>query len=476
MLLLLGAALPAQAARPVVAVFTLESKKARLSADDLDALSEFLGGKLTESGRYQVVPRSELKAALSAEKKASYKACYADACQIEVGKELAAEKTLAGSISKLGSKCIVTLKLYDLQNATNEAAGTHKGGCTVDDGVASLEQALLRMLGAPAPRPAGGYDAILEHAERVTVATAEASAAAAKDREAREAQIEADWAKVQKIATTAALPTPERLAVVQVFLRDYPEDNPRRVEAEVFARVLTQGEDPPAPVDGMVYVPSAELAMGCRRAVDSECFDNEETRKVNVRAFWIDRLEVTAAEYAACVAAGACKAPKTSEACTAGAAGLERHPINCIDQRQAQAYCSFVSKRLPTEEEWELAAGGTDGRKYSWGSAPFAKVAATNIADLSARDAKPRWDFVVGFRDGYAQTAPVGRFPADASPYGALDMMGNVSEWTSTRVKGKFWAARGGSWQSRPRHARVSFRNWFEAHLLGPNVGVRCAR
>lgn len=131
----------AQAQKPVVAVFQIENR-ARLKAKDVATLTDYIETRLAETGAYRVVPRSELKAALTTKKNESYKACYDEACQIEIGKEVAAEKTLATKISKLGSKCLITTKLFDLRSSASEGAGTATGECALDNIVALLDKAL----------------------------------------------------------------------------------------------------------------------------------------------------------------------------------------------------------------------------------------------------------------------------------------------------------------------------------------------
>ncbi|MEQ9504450.1 MAG: DsbA family protein [Deltaproteobacteria bacterium] len=142
LLLLMPAVTNAAPSRPVVAVFDIEAKGVRFSADELGSLSDYVSAQLSASGAFEVVPRTELKRALSAQKKESYRACYDEYCQIEIGKEVAAEKSVAGSVSKFGKSCIVTLRLFDLVKATAEAAGTRRGGCSPDAVLTSLEAAV----------------------------------------------------------------------------------------------------------------------------------------------------------------------------------------------------------------------------------------------------------------------------------------------------------------------------------------------
>jgi formylglycine-generating enzyme required for sulfatase activity len=140
------------------------------------------------------------------------------------------------------------------------------------------------------------------------------------------------------------------------------------------------------------------------------------------------------------------------------------HPINCIEWKQAVAYCKWTGKRLPTEQEWEYAARGTDGRKWPWGNEkPDAKRACL---------------------DGKEGTCPVGRFPSDASPFGVLDMEGNVGEWTSSPIwecaddtkcdhifRGDGWRGRGFEVYHRPVPLDDD-----PPLKLGPHIGFRCVK
>lgn len=127
-----------------------------------------------------------------------------------------------------------------------------------------------------------------------------------------------------------------------------------------------------------------------------------------------------------------------------------------MDWGQAQTYCKWVEKRLPTEAEWEKAARGTERRVYPWGNEWDAKKA--NV--------------------GSSGTVAVGSYPEGASPYGALDMIGNVWEWTADwyDAERKFRSVRGGSWDDLPGVARVSSRYRVTPGIRDGLIGFRCVQ
>ncbi len=156
----------AAAEKPIVAVFDMEQKGVSLPAGTLDRLTDYLGSLLTKHG-YQVVPRAQLKQRLLEEKKESYRQCYDTSCQIEIGKEMAAQKSLSSQVMKTGRKCTVTLTLFDLKRAASERAGDGEGGCDEDGVFESLKEAVAELAGAAqaglaeedlGARPAGGFE------------------------------------------------------------------------------------------------------------------------------------------------------------------------------------------------------------------------------------------------------------------------------------------------------------------------------
>ncbi|MCK6551397.1 hypothetical protein L6R52_36515 [Myxococcota bacterium] len=143
------APLPAEAARPVVAVFDIYDArtKGKFAPDVVQQLNTYLLAKLAEAQTYQVVPREQVLAAISAAKKDTYKACVDEKCQIELGKELAAEKSLGTQIIRIGDKCVVTSTLYDLKTAVSEGAATKRAPCDQDAMLDALD-AIVEQLSA----------------------------------------------------------------------------------------------------------------------------------------------------------------------------------------------------------------------------------------------------------------------------------------------------------------------------------------
>jgi formylglycine-generating enzyme required for sulfatase activity len=226
--------------------------------------------------------------------------------------------------------------------------------------------------------------------------------------------------------------------------------------------------------DGMLRLPGGRFLMG---SLDPKAPPNERPAHLEtVAPFWIDRTEVTVGAYAACVDKHVCRAPAKSSATCTFEMGDPLLPMSCVHFADAEAYCRGMGKRLPREVEWEYAARGTGKAAFPWGgSVSGCYAAATLRHDATGRTCTG------------TKPARVGTHPLGASPFGVLDMCGNVEEWTSdwyaesvangaTPTSGASHTLRGGGWLSTPSMSKTTSRNWGSVVEAGANVGFRCAR
>ncbi len=232
-----------------------------------------------------------------------------------------------------------------------------------------------------------------------------------------------------------------------------------------------------ARADSEVYVPAGEFGRGCTYDFNNGKCDNDASpiTLTYLDAFYIDRTEVTNAQYRACVTAGACQPPLKERSASRPDyytnPAYNHHPVIHVDWVRAHRYCQWAGKRLPTEAEWEKAARGTDLRWYPWGNeAPTCD--RINFAYIASGDPY-RLNPCVG------DTVAVGSYPNNASPYGALDMVGNVREWVSDFYQKPYYPdaayfnPQGPSDGGAKGEKLVRGGSWADQHIEGNNVWVR---
>ena len=222
-----------------------------------------------------------------------------------------------------------------------------------------------------------------------------------------------------------------------------------------------------SPKDGMVmvYVPAGDFEMGSEAGI----MDEVPVHTVYLVSYWIDQTEVTFGQYRQFV-------EEDGYTGRNGCGDGDEYPVACVDWYDAQAYCEWTGKRLPTEAEWEKAARGTDGRTYPWGEG------------LNCQRAQ--------FGSCAGDALPVGSLPAGASPYGALDMAGNVREWVADWYDSGYYSIsllrnpigpqegesrvlRGGSWHYYEKggwDVRSADRFRYYPSLSSDYYGFRCVR
>jgi formylglycine-generating enzyme required for sulfatase activity len=239
-------------------------------------------------------------------------------------------------------------------------------------------------------------------------------------------------------------------------------------QREALQELAQRGVLPP---EGMVLIPAGEFLMGAEDGLP----DARPPHRTHLSSYWIDKYEVTNAQYRLCVQSGVCSSPKDSKAF----ADPQRaqHPVTNLTWGQARTFCQWSGRRLPTEAEWEKAARGTDGRRYPWGNS--VEVIRSRLKDQDIKASS----------NG---TIPVGSQPETVSPYGVFDLVGNAWEWVKDwyaedfyatapshdpqgPLRGSFRVLRGGDWSQSPLELRTSYRAWDEMTYWGPTLGFRCA-
>jgi formylglycine-generating enzyme required for sulfatase activity len=323
-------------------------------------------------------------------------------------------------------------------------------------------------------------------------------------RAAYQSKLEQTWTSVQGAVQQASGDPKSRLSTLNRFLQDFPEDNQRRNEAERLIEQIQreakqkeprepkQTEIARAPIydagrelesnlsreitgrDGapMVLIPSGEFVMGSLAASDER-----PAHRVSLDAYYIDTFEVTISRYA-----------KFLETVTTQQAPQQWNTVNLTEDGDrpiigvnwwdADAYCRWTEKRLPTEAEWEKAARGTDGRKYPWG-------------DEEPREGMANYSRCCGW-SGFGLLAAVGTHQAGKSPYGVFDLAGNVWEWVADWYDPQYYKTspernptgpssgrdkvmRGGSWSNRASDLRASIRDKISPTYRNYSIGFRCA-
>ena len=256
------------------------------------------------------------------------------------------------------------------------------------------------------------------------------------------------------------------LVTTWVFPADAQLDKLRKQKREA----AVQGNDAP-----MAVIPAGEFRMGVDGMIGLE--DERPRHKVWLDAYSMDLYEVTVARYTRFLAATNREPPSYWE--TVKLAEHGDRPVIGVSWDDAEAYCRWAGKRLPTEAEWEKAARGTDERNYPWGN-------QKPTSDLA--------NYALGARFSYSQVLrPVGTYEKSKSPYGLFDMGGNVWEWTQDWYdgayygkspeknptgpeQGQFKVLRGGSWSDMAKYMLTYGRFKLLPTTRNSYTGFRCAQ
>jgi len=240
---------------------------------------------------------------------------------------------------------------------------------------------------------------------------------------------------------------------------------------EMFYAQSRIGTDP----GPMKQIPAATFVMG----TDERLSDEGPPHEVSLSSFYIDVYEVTNGQYKLFIDKTKRKSPSHFRNRTYPEGKID-HPVTYVNWHDANAYCQWAGKRLPTDKEWEFAARSADQRTYPWG----------NDFEMEGGNTPVRWKKLNKFGD----TTPVGMFPKGISPFGLFDMSGNVWEWTSSWYKAypgnkvasesygeRYKTLKGGSWFDCSFYkcgisAPVYNRAFFAKKVKNDTFGFRCAK
>lgn len=276
----------------------------------------------------------------------------------------------------------------------------------------------------------------------------------------------------QRVLTALGSPVVFPVAPAPKQITPAPQIVPPTLQQKGFIGRIIDGVEVMTPP--LCLVPAGPFLLGTDPRREPEAAEREELqRQVDVAAFYVGKFPVTVAEYAYTLKAQNIRPPE------AWSAQITRpdHPVTHISWKAALAYVAWLAQvtgepwRLPTEEEWEKAARGTNGRIYPWGDTWDGSRANTE-------------------ESGPGDTTPVGAYPTGASPYGALDMAGNINEWcgippdsplfrpgafTGEQRQNVGYLA-GGGWDENPSHTRAAYRSQLFMGAQTDDTGFRLVR
>jgi len=246
--------------------------------------------------------------------------------------------------------------------------------------------------------------------------------------------------------------------------------------SDTTSEVVSMADSVPGeePISGeMVTIPAGSFVRG----TESGGFDERPQRAIYLDAFAIDRYEVTNHQYQQFVVTTGHRKPGLPSRYAKSGAKVRgiNQPIVYVSWDDADGYCRWKGKRLPTEAEWEKAMRGTDGRLWPWGD-----------------NEQPDWANWARVQDGYEVSARVGTFQSDKSPYGVMDGAGNVMEWVAdwygeiyyksspdqnppSPEYGTYRVLRGGGYTTSGGDVRITSRSKMMPDFRDETIGFRCA-
>jgi formylglycine-generating enzyme required for sulfatase activity len=495
-----------------------------VSRTTTDLATDLMVAEVRKRSPLSVVTFREIEGALTLERQRQMAGCDQVGCAAEIAGAMNADQFIMGSVGRVGADdCVLSLSRVVARAGTVVGTSVRRvrgaDESAILDALPGMVEEVFAADGvaprgdAGAPWTAGQVEQAHEQAldleesphatpeerEAAWCVVAEKAPQVSLAREARERcqhwrttvratrereqRLAKDFDDLSRFLSLRRKNKAERLIAVDAFLASHGQVEDARVRAVVAARAriektglavlaggLTPQESYVEARSGLefVRVPEGTFRLGCATG-DQACAPDEMPARVTaVGAFSLGRTEVPVEAYGRCVSAKACTPPGTGdELCNWPS--RPKHPVNCVSWAQADAFCRWAGGRLPTVPEWEYAAKSGRDVVFPWGNEPFS-VERANACDRQCNDQ-------VKQDDGWRGASPVGQFPRGATPWGLLDMAGNVWEWTADDAfSPRHKVVRGGSFQNEPQHLRASFITGFSTEGQDKLIGFRCAR
>ena len=416
---------------PRVVVFDLELRRIKLSREGAEILRDYMANKLAATKVYRVVPGDKIRAALNREQVNSKKVCFAQSCQIRVGRALAADRSLSIQVMRIGRRCTLQATLYNLESQVSEKGASATGGCREEHLQAAINR-VVHKLASNEPKTVKPPPARL----------AESPATGRTEKEQIKARTPDTGSQVKAARTVDEMQADSHIKWV-------------RIEEGVFRMGSNEGDPDEGPV-----------------------------RLVRVGSFYLGQTEVTVGQYSSCVRSARCSPPYLAGNCrefNTNSKANSNMPVTCVNWNQVRTYCAWAGGRLPSEAEWEYAAR-SQGKptKFPWG------VQSANCDLAVIRDGRKGC--------GRKRPWPVCSREQGNTAQGLCDMAGNVGEWVEdcyhedykgAPSDGAAWTTgcgqnrrvlRGGSWRSLSSYVRSANRHNQTSAYRNFSNGFRCAR
>ncbi len=383
---------------------------------------------LHETGRLKVVGQADIDAILTLEARKQAVDCKDDTnCMVQIAGALGVDLAAVSDVGRLGKNVVLSINVIDVRRGTVAARS-------------------LKRVASDDALPDAVQDLAADVVHQVYGETGAVTTSAAPRPATVQAQQRTSWTSGDQKGSKAPEPAPLPPGAPSAGL-ELSTSGPVPVETKTDSKSGLE----------FVHLPGGSYHFGCESG-DPECHDDERPgRPVSVPAFWMGKTHVTVEAYARCVSAGRCTPPNTGGKCNWDKSARMDHPINCLDWRQATAFCEWIGGRLPSAEEWEYAAKSGESRIYPWGNTP---------PDVT----RACYDSSCG-----SGTWPAVSFGAGATKHGLLNMVGNVVQWTATDADSDDKEIRGGSWSNIAAYIRISRRDQARPNRRDDHIGFRCA-